>query len=84
MLTTILSSKYGQDPSHIRDVSNRRTPKITEAPRKRKDVNNSSIPATAETPATAEAPTTALYYIQQGSMPQQGDKQLQGLQVSLT
>jgi hypothetical protein len=60
------------------------TPKITEAPRKRKDVNNSSIPATAETPATAEAPTTALYYIQQGSMPQQGDKQLQGLQVSLT
>jgi hypothetical protein len=35
------------------------TPKLVETPRKRKDVNNNGISATAQTPATAETPSTA-------------------------
>jgi hypothetical protein len=57
---------------------------------KRKDVNNSRIPATAEmlataeTAASAETPIITWYKIQLGSQPLQGDKQLQVLQVLLT
>ncbi len=46
--------------------------------RKTNDVNNSRIPA------TEEPPTTAWYQVKQSLHPQQGDKQLQGLQVLLT
>jgi hypothetical protein len=50
-----LSDKNRRDASHIRDVNNR----------KRKDVNNRRIPATAEAPSK-----TAWYLIQQESQPQ--------------